>query len=56
MKKIRAAVGSSYKFRKHNEVSLSYLITFDKEEASKSNDTHNFGRLHTICLGYKYSF
>lgn len=56
LQKIRTAAGTTYKFRKHNEVSLSYLITFDKEEASKSNDTHNFGRLHTICLGYKYSF
>ena len=56
LQKIRTAAGITYKFRKHNEVSLSYLITFDKEDANKSDNTRKFDRLHTIGLGYKYSF
>jgi hypothetical protein len=56
LQKIRTAVGSTYKFRKHNELSLSYMITFDKEDSNSSNSTSHFDRLHTICLGYKYSF
>ena len=58
LQKIRTAVGSSYKFRKHNEISLSYIITFDlndiDDETNEVIRLHD--RMHAINLGYKYSF
>lgn len=60
LQKIRTAAGCSYKFRKHNEVSLSYLITFniyDIEEDEATRQTVRLhDRLHAISLGYNYSF
>lgn len=62
LQKIRTAVGTSYKFRKHNELSLSYLITFDmfdfeeNEITLETETVRQHDRLHTISLGYKYSF
>ena len=60
LQKIRTAIGSGYKFRKHNEISLSYIITFDMfdiEEDEISRETVRLhDRLHTINIGYKYSF
>ena len=60
LQKIRTAVGCSYKFRKHNEVSLSYLTTFDmydiEEDETVRQTVRLHDRLHTINLGYKYSF
>ena len=68
LQKIRTALGCSYKFRKHNEVSLSYLITFDMfdiEETELETETipettretvRLHDRLHAISIGYKYSF
>lgn len=61
LQKIRTAAGCSYKFRKHNEVSLSYLITFDmydiEEDETMTRETVRLhDRLHAISLGYKYSF
>ena len=56
LQKIRAAVGSSYKFRKHNEVSLSYVITFDMYDIEENEVVRLHDRKHAICLGYKYSF
>lgn len=62
LQKIRTAAGCSYKFRKHNEISLSYLITFDmydieEDEVENTRETVRLhDRLHTINLGYKYSF
>ena len=60
LQKIRTAIGSGYKFRKHNEISLSYIITFDMfdvEEDEVSRETVRLhDRLHTINIGYKYSF
>ena len=61
LQKIRTAAGCSYKFRKHNEVSLSYLITFDmydieEDETMTLQTVRLHDRLHTISLGYKYSF
>ena len=58
LQKIRAAVGSSYKFRKHHEVSLAYIITFDINEIDdETNEVVRLhDRMHTINVGYKYSF
>ena len=60
LQKIRTAAGCSYKFRKHNEVSLSYLITFDMYEIEEDEVVRQtvrlHDRLHAISLGYKYSF
>ena len=62
LQKIRTAAGCSYKFRKHNEISLSYLITFDmydieEDEVENTRETVRLhDRLHAINLGYKYSF
>lgn len=61
LQKIRTAAGCSYKFRKHNEVSLSYLITFDmydieEDETMTPQTVRLHDRLHAISLGYKYSF
>ena len=56
LQKIRTAVGSSYKFRKHNEVTLSYVITFDMYDIEDDEVVRLHDRKHAICLGYKYSF
>lgn len=56
LQKIRAAVGSSYKFRKHNEVSLSYVITFDMYDIEDNEVVRQHDRMHAINIGYKYSF
>lgn len=56
LQKVRAAVGTSYKFRKHNEVSLSYIITFDMYDIEDNEVVRQHDRKHAICLGYKYSF
>ena len=58
LQKIRTGIGSSYKFRKRNEISLSYIITFDlndiDDETNEVIRLHD--RMHAINLGYKYSF
>lgn len=60
LQKIRTAAGCSYKFRKHNEVFLSYLITFDmydiEEDENVRETVRLHDRLHAINIGYKYSF
>lgn len=60
LQKIRTAAGCSYKFRKHNEVSLAYLITFDiydiEEDENVREVVRLHDRLHAINIGYKYSF
>lgn len=56
LQKIRTAVGSSYKFRKHNEVSLSYIITFDMYDIEDNEVVRLHDRRHAINIGYKYSF
>ena len=60
LQKIRTAIGSGYKFRKHNEISLSYIITFDmfdiEEDEGLRETVRLHDRLHTINIGYKYSF
>ena len=58
LQKIRSSIGCGYKFRKHNEVSLSYIITFDIHDI---DDTTNqivrlHDRTHVINFAYKYSF
>lgn len=56
LQKIRAAVGTTYKFRKHNEVSLAYTITFDIYDTEETEVVRLHDRRHAICIGYKYSF
>lgn len=56
LQKIRAAAGLTYKFRKHNEVSLAYLVTFDMYDTEDDVVVRQHNRLHTINIGYKYSF
>lgn len=56
LQKIRTAIGCSYKFRKHNEVSLSYITTFDMYDIEDYEVVRLYDKLHTINIGYKYSF
>lgn len=56
LQKIRTAIGSSYKFRKHNEISLAYIITFDIHDIEDGEVVRLHDRIHAINLGYKYSF
>ena len=56
LQKIGASIGSSYKFRKHNEVSLAYIITFDMYDVEENEVVRLHDRLHAINIGYKYSF
>ena len=61
LQKIRTAAGISYKFRKHNEVSLSYILTFDmydteEDETMTLQTVRLHDRMHAINIGYKYSF
>lgn len=62
LQKIRSAIGCSYKFRKHNEVSLAYIITFDMFDIEENETTLEaetvrlHDRMHAINIGYKYSF
>ena len=56
LQKVRAAIGSSYKFRKHNEVTLSYVVTFNMYDIEDNEVVRQHDRRHAVCLGYKYSF
>lgn len=56
LQKIRTAIGSGYKFRKHNEISLSYIITFYMYDVEEDVTIRLHDRRHAISLGYKYSF
>lgn len=65
LQKIRTAAGLTYKFRKHNEISLAYILTFNMYDIEE-NETEGAGitrevvrlhdRMHAINIGYKYSF
>ena len=56
LQKIRTAIGCSYKFRKHNEVSLAYMTTFDMYDIEDNMVVRLHDRRHAINIGYKYSF
>ena len=58
LQKIRTSVGCGYKFRKHNEISLAYTLTFDINEVDdETNEVVRLhDRMHAINIGYKYSF
>lgn len=56
LQKIRASAGSSYKFRKHNEVSLAYIITFNMYDVEEGEVVRLHDRRHAVNIGYKYSF
>lgn len=57
LQKIRSSVGCGYKFRKHNEVSLSYILTFDMYDIDDTGLVERLhDRMHAINIGYKYSF
>lgn len=58
LQKIRTAAGLTYKFRKHNEITFAYILTFDindiDDETNEVVRLHD--RMHAINFGYKYSF
>lgn len=56
LQKIRTAAGATYKFRKRNEISLSYILTFDMYDFDDEEKVRLHDRLHAIDIGYKYSF
>ena len=57
LQKIRTAIGSSYKFRKHHEVTLSYILTFDMYDTDDAGVVERLhDRMHAINIGYTYSF
>ena len=56
LQKVRAAIGCGYKFRKRNEVSLSYLVTFYMYDIEDGEVVRDHDRRHTLSIGYKYSF
>ena len=56
LQKIRTSAGITYKFRKHNEVSLAYILTFDIHDIEEDEVVRLHERMHAISIGYKYSF
>ena len=56
LQKVRASVGCGYKFRKRNEVSLSYVATFYMYDIEDGEVIRDHDRRHALCIGYKYSF
>lgn len=56
LQKIRTAAGMGYKFRKHNEVSFAYLLTFDIYDTEEDYVIRQHNKMHAINVGYKYSF
>lgn len=62
LQKVRTSAGISYKFRKHNEVSLAYILTFDlndvqfNEILNQNEVVRLHDKMHAINIGYKYSF
>lgn len=62
LQKIRTSIGCGYKFRKRNEVSLAYILTFDMYDIEEDETTMTLqtvrlhDRMHAINIGYKYSF
>lgn len=47
--KLRTSIGTKYKLNKHNDLSLSYVMTLDRRE-------HPYQRTHALCVGYSYDF
>ena len=56
LQKIRTAAGLTYKFRKHNEITFAYLLTFDIYDTEDNEVVRLNDRMHAINIGYKYSF
>ncbi len=56
LQKVRTAIGCGYKFRKHNEVSLSYVATFYMYDVEDGEVIRDHDRRHALSIGYKYSF
>lgn len=56
LQKIRTAAGMGYKFRKRNEVSFAYLLTFDIYDTEGDEVIRQHNKMHAINVGYKYSF
>ncbi|MBO4551107.1 MAG: DUF2490 domain-containing protein, partial [Bacteroidaceae bacterium] len=56
LQKIRTSAGITYKFRKHNEVSLAYILTLEMYDREEDVVVHQHERMHAINIGYKYSF
>lgn len=47
--KLRTCVGTEYKINKHNDVSLSYVLTLDRMQ-------HPYEAMHAVSIGYSYDF
>ena len=55
LEKVRTAIGSGYKFNKHNEITLAYILTFDiHDDEAPYARVHQ--RLHAFNIGYNYKF
>ena len=47
--KLRTSIGTGYKIDKQNDLSLSYMLTLDRQTAPVD-------LFHAICIGYSYEF
>lgn len=56
LQKVRTAVGASYKWRKRNEITLAYIATFQIHDVEDGGIVREHDRLHSISMGYNFSF
>ncbi len=56
LQKVRTAIGTSYKFRKHNKIQLAYILTVGMYDVEDGVVEREDERMHTMSLGYSYSF
>ncbi len=55
LESIRPSIGSSYKFNKHNEITLAYILTADiHDNEAPFKRVHD--RLHAFNIAYNYKF
>lgn len=55
LEKVRSAIGCGYKINKHNDISVSYILTANIHDDEDSHARmHN--RVHAISLGYSHKF
>lgn len=56
LQKVRVGAGCGYRFRKHHELTLSYITTFYMYDIEADEVVRQDERRHAISLGYKFSF
>ena len=56
LQKLRTAAGVTYRFKKHHEVTLAYVLSFDMYDTDNGERVYEGDRLHAISMGYNYSF